>query len=1756
MASFLDYYREELGKRAASSKDAASSGFTTPDNLKGLNAMSPGKSSPDSQGLGGWVLDILDRPRNAIANVAKNAIDQGVNAGEAFSKGDVLGGLGGTLSAIFGSIPAAVQGLTSTDPNDKHSTSKLIEYGTDRIGKASDPDYIDVENNVNPVAKGITGFIGDVALDPINYIPGAILLKGAKAGVGAVDGVLQKGSDAIAGVSKEERARIKAQQAGKLTEEAPVKVKKGKGEEAPLKDEDFTPFDATDFVNPGKAPTPASSAAGVADDIPASARFATGMDGVVDDLIPTVPKAPSVMKQDAIGHIQKMLGMVPPSVADDVVPPVSATGVLDNLPVKAPDAPPASGVPASHPDIPAGVAGADGAIPQPGQSFNDLVMESASRQPILDYVTKLRGAQSGGGKQSFNEYMSQSIRDNPNGIAATLSNGRTLTFNQVNALNTRAKMKNLAPAEFDMLNAALFQLKTNHKPMSTPADGSAISAFSTLSNRNYAEAENALGSELFDLLTKQTSPKKFEKMVKAIEDSLAPGADVAEVLRRTDRRLENTLLNTLGVPRLRRPNTPEEAAEWARRVTTGDDGWNGSVAKAVKAVLSKLESTGDYPYRVTKDGMVVARTSLSRGEGAGKYLGQVNSFGQRTFVKEGNDVIRETSERAAKARRDKTGSYEGKFSKARTIDYREAKLRYLGAVAETTARMGIPLAIGVGAKTSMLSHHEVLSTLLNTAKAADRADVADLALFNYGSSVSDTVLLNTVNDALYGATREEIVDGLTQTMKYGAKGEKGEAIPNNLTSSKPGQTWHFTDRQAAVNQAAALFPHLSRTQAGRLVNTKRANNTRGRDVHYVNHAPKGGPNLLVEGLADLIVDSTALLKARAAQNEAAFTARIAEETHDLATSAVKRADDVLKADTGMVAKTAQLSQNARQIVDDGSKVLATGDAVNNAQKLTEASLGPVADMVVPMQRAITASSGSSGDLVKAVDDFGDDVWEIVEDSVTAPRAANASDDIIDADIVDDLVDDMPSIHDPLRDNPNPSPILNTSDEVFEEAVEAKAKAKKEKQAKGEKKAKKVDLSKDADRMVDEFGNHIRDPYGILKHKAKNWFDQTHLMKNTHPVFHKWQNTMAMRASYMNNQLNALNRMAVKAGDVDRKMMASAFSNIQRGIAPSNKAEAELQEMMSDMVRDFFDLDAAGSMGNVFLRTTSKPDLITETMKAKGIDTERVFFTGKTADGKKIPADDVAQQWRDWEIKDPLDLMHRMNLVREELSINAGTARSFIQLAKDSGAYSKVPKAGHVKLMATGNSRFIAHMPKNTYVKKELAAEMQRLETVLRTSREFNGDLGNFVRNYYGPALNAWKRTITIMRPGHHVRNYLGSTSATYIRRGNKEFKRSHDDAFKILSTRNNYEGVDMLGAATKTGNEAIPQNGDVLFTLSGGRGKLTNDEVYAYMAESGALPTFRASEDFVDTGNGGFARIAKMASLENTRVGKFAGGVSEYTDHFTRTQHFMQAMRQDAAKFPNMSKKELMDRALKETNKYHPDASLLTPTEAKIRLAIPFYTWMAKMMPALVESAVMHPGRLTMFNKASYNVAVAAGINPESLTDPFPDDQLFPSFLKEGALGPQLSIGGNYYRVDPGVAHLDVMDTFGNDPFRGLLGMTSPLLRVPAELASGGSWSTGAQIKDNSDYLDQSLPFVNYFANITGISPTGSIVSLASGNGLDMQSGFQEKADGSTDKGDNDRLVSALNWVTGLGIQNLSRPNYQNYAEIELRNEAREQSGK
>ena len=337
--------------------------------------------------------------------------------------------------------------------------------------------------------------------------------------------------------------------------------------------------------------------------------------------------------------------------------------------------------------------------------------------------------------------------------------------------------------------------------------------------------------------------------------------------------------------------------------------------------------------------------------------------------------------------------------------------------------------------------------------------------------------------------------------------------------------------------------------------------------------------------------------------------------------------------------------------------------------------------------------------------------------------------------------------------------------------------------------------------------------------------------------------------------------------------------------------------------------------------------------------------------------------------------------------------------------------------------------------------------------------------------------------------------------------------------------------------------------MRGRFGDITADEISDIAEKNGLFSTYASSEDLLlDAGQGRLARAGD--AISNSKIGALAGNVSHAIDHHAKLQHLLQILKQEAGSGRysrygrTASKAKVIERAIRDVKRSHPDSLMLTPTESKFRFLIPFYTWFAKTLPFAMESAARNPGRVIAIPKASYNLAVANGVNPDSLSDPFPEDQMFPSYITEGVFGPQfVGPDGEYININPGVPQFDLLKGVSADPVRGVAGMISPLIRMPAELLSGGQWATGAPIKDTSDYLDQNMPIVNYIANLTGVSVAGSLPSLLSGQGLDPQ---RQVAAGN--KGELDQMLALTNWFTGANAQNWSRPNIVNYAEIEKRN--------
>jgi hypothetical protein len=218
---------------------------------------------------------------------------------------------------------------------------------------------------------------------------------------------------------------------------------------------------------------------------------------------------------------------------------------------------------------------------------------------------------------------------------------------------------------------------------------------------------------------------------------------------------------------------------------------------------------------------------------------------------------------------------------------------------------------------------------------------------------------------------------------------------------------------------------------------------------------------------------------------------------------------------------------------------------------------------------------------------------------------------------------------------------------------------------------------------------------------------------------------------------------------------------------------------------------------------------------------------------------------------------------------------------------------------------------------------------------------------------------------------------------------------------------------------------------------------------------------------------------------------------------------------------------------------------------MPFYHWNRGAIQAVTETLLMNPGRVVAFNKAYYNIAIAAGIEPDSMFDPFPDDQLFPSFLQDQMEGPLFEAGGRYFGLRPGIATFDVLNQFASgNPIDTVLDNANPMFKIPIELLTGTRLGTQSRIRDYSDYLDSSIPGFNYGANVSGQSITGSFYSLLTGGGFDPQYQFELG-----NKDSRDQIISAVNWLLGIGLTDYSRPSYIRFAEQERQREQGEQRG-
>lgn len=381
-----------------------------------------------------------------------------------------------------------------------------------------------------------------------------------------------------------------------------------------------------------------------------------------------------------------------------------------------------------------------------------------------------------------------------------------------------------------------------------------------------------------------------------------------------------------------------------------------------------------------------------------------------------------------------------------------------------------------------------------------------------------------------------------------------------------------------------------------------------------------------------------------------------------------------------------------------------------------------------------------------------------------------------------------------------------------------------------------------------------------------------------------------------------------------------------------------------------------------------------------------------------------------------------------------------------------------------------------------------------------------VTKFIASGVSSWKKAVTGYNPRHHIANVIGDSFLAWMAGVNNplvfkksfELMKSQHGLYKDINTVEDLVGPGAIGKSVeKAGKTFIKSKSGIPFT---------KDTTYIAAQNYGLLQKMSAIED-----------IAAPTFMKNFKplggkVSKGVGVVSETREHYVKLAHFIDAISKSKGK----TVQEVLEGAAHEVRKWHPDGLDLTKEEQALRtFGIPFYSWLRKSTPLLIEGAVMNPKKAFLIPQHTlYNAQTSIGINPSSPSDLFPADQMFPAWLQESGIGPLGLTGapgiagligglgrqgvdketgepiGGYTIAGPTNPMNDVFKQFGGFSgegiVRGLAGSVNPLFRIPAEVAFQQRVYSGVPITDKSDYATEQIPFAAQASRITNITPFGT----------------------------------------------------------------------
>lgn len=475
-----------------------------------------------------------------------------------------------------------------------------------------------------------------------------------------------------------------------------------------------------------------------------------------------------------------------------------------------------------------------------------------------------------------------------------------------------------------------------------------------------------------------------------------------------------------------------------------------------------------------------------------------------------------------------------------------------------------------------------------------------------------------------------------------------------------------------------------------------------------------------------------------------------------------------------------------------------------------------------------------------------------------------------------------------------------------------------------------------------------------------------------------------------------------------------------GVAPVPAAEAELITQFNGVLQEVF---ADGPSG-LFARSGATAADVHTGQLLYGIVGPRAPFQVD----KNIPLHAQTNIWRQVAATgfpadiDPLKLVADFHgavghaMVRPRIAgITAKTmdhrAAGFTsrQAAFDAGYRSLKPNPQRPTSLAN-------YMPRDSMFDAATIERLTYLDAFANASATFKNAQVRAVANAYSQVNYAMKALATVWKPGHHVVSILGGMGANLIAGVGPEqvirgarvalaaLKEAGDDSVDaaISALGRNTEVVGQVPTAGRTGLDLLATDVRVVINSGGKKTpvQLTAGQLKTYAERYGAWISERTEREVLDLTGKPTSRVVAALGAPN----RFVGKLSATRDNIIRMPLLIRVL--ESGQYSSLE--EAFVKATARVNEIHPTWNTLSNAETKvISKLFFFYTWPKQMASLILREMLDRPGVISMPSKFQYELAEANGLDPESIGDPWSEENHrdLPTYYTNSPVGPMVQSG-------------------------------------------------------------------------------------------------------------------------------------------------------